>query len=478
MMTPRERFKVYDEIVHEDPLGHKRLLLECLNSAVEAVQPHNLMKSRLSIDSKYNLSIRGTDLVYSLSSFDKLIVVGAGKAGGSMAEALEAIVPAIFPFSGVVIVPRGASRRFRTNRIRLIEGTHPIPSKMNVKAAAEVVSAAKSATADSLLVCLISGGGSSLMSLPAEGITFQDIVRTTNLLLKCGAGIEKINSVRKHISSAQGGQLARSANGAQVLSLIISDIVGNPISSIASGPTAPDPTTFADALKILKDYNLSQRAPKRVVLRLKKGVSGRVPDTPKPDDRIFEKVTNCIIGDNSTACESVLSILKNNGKFRPFYLGSSWQGEARDAASNLSGIFMTAFKQQTKLSGFEGSTAFVWGGETTVTIRGKGRGGRNQEEALSCLLKLRNLQGITAAFMGTDGIDGFSNAAGAIIDSDCYRDATERKIDAEKYLNNNDSNGFFQKVGGSLLITGLTGTNVNDIGIAFIEPSTPLGTQI
>lgn len=470
-MEARDRFENYRQVVGDDPLKHRSLLLDCLNSAIEAVQPSNLLASKLRIISDDHLKILGTEFEFDLPSFDRVIVVGTGKASGAMAESLETILPSDLVYSGVVIIPEGTSRSYRTSKIKLAEGTHPVPSLKSVRSATKVLEAAKQATGESLVICLISGGGSALMSLPAEGITLGDKIKVTSLLLKSGAGIEKINCVRKHLSVVKGGQLARASNGATVLSLIISDIVGNPIESIASGPTVPDSSTFGDALKILEDYKLVSKVPKRILRRLKAGTGGHVQETPKPNDPIFRRVTNFIIGDNTVACAAAVERLKETGYFVPYYLGSSWQGEARYVAANLVEFSLEIRKNSSKLDGFRRPCGFVWGGETTVTVKGGGKGGRNQEEALSGLIKIDGTAGVSIAFMGTDGVDGFTHSAGALVNSLVSESARSKKLDPGAFLENNDSNTFFKKVGGSLLTTGPTGTNVNDIGIALIEDS-------
>jgi glycerate 2-kinase len=468
MSNPKDRFRNRLDLQRNDLSGRRKLILDSLNSAIDGVQPHNLVKERVSLDSRGVLTIKGISQEFPLRTFDDLIVVGAGKASGALAVALESILGHEVPYSGVVIVPKGTGRNYSTVRVKIVEGTHPVPSLRSVRAAEEVMRAVGSATDRSLVLCLISGGGSALMTLPAKGISLQDQIATTTLLLKSGATIEEVNCIRKHLSSVKGGQLAAAAKGARILSLIISDIVGNPVGSIASGPTAPDPTTFEDALQILTDRRILNKIPRRVLQRIKEGVAGRVLETPKPGSPVFEKVTNFVLGDNSIACQAAIKTLKKNGVAVICYLGSSWQGEARDTGSNLTGLILAARSSQTDSS--SGRKAFVWGGETTVTVRGKGRGGRNQEEALSSLLKLADHQGIALAYMGTDGIDGFSPAAGALIDSSCYERAKSKKLDPEQFLRNNDSTSFFEKTDESLLVTGLTGTNVNDIGIAIIDP--------
>ncbi|HYB03229.1 MAG TPA: glycerate-2-kinase family protein, partial [Nitrososphaerales archaeon] len=279
LKTPEDRFRDYSQLVGRDPYGHKKLILDCLNSAIESVQPQNLMESRISVDSEEILRIRGTNLEFSLRSYDRLIVVGAGKASGAMAVSVETILPQKIPYSGVVIVPEGLSKNYRTSRIKLLEGSHPVPSPRSVAATKEVVKSIRNATEKSLVIGLISGGGSALMTLPASGISLRDQIRTTTLLLKSGASIENVNCVRKHLSSVKGGLLALAANGSRIISLIISDIVGNPVGAIASGPTAPDPTTFGNSLQILQDYRISKKVPSNVLRRLKEGEAGHLPET-------------------------------------------------------------------------------------------------------------------------------------------------------------------------------------------------------
>lgn len=462
------RFQAYSKIVQEDPLGHRKTILDCLMSAVDAALPRNLMKNRLFIDSGSVLRIGGSDLVFPLKSFDKILVVGAGKASGEMTQTLEQSIFSQVDFSGAVIVPQYTAKSFVTSKVKIFEGTHPIPSLKSVKATLQVLNLLRAATPKSLVICLISGGGSALLTLPAYGVTLGDEIRTTNLLLKSGASIEKINCIRKHLSAVKGGQLAKAANGARILSLIISDIVGNPLGSIASGPTSPDPTTFRDALSTLAEYDLLRRVPARVLHHLKAGSDGKIPETLKQTDPLFKNITNFLLGDNSVACSAAIHRIKSIGKYTPYYLGSSWQGEARETAGNLTSFFLNVQKNSES---FRTPCAFVWGGETTVTVRGHGKGGRNQEEALSSLIKLKEQEGLTLAFMGTDGVDGISNAAGAIVDSRSYGRAKSKKLSPDQFLKNNDSNAFFMKLGRELLITGPTGSNVNDIGFALVEPT-------
>jgi glycerate 2-kinase len=462
---PAKVIKNYKEIIDIDRSGHRSLILKSFNLAINAVQPGNLLKKGIEIDG-LKLRINESSKSIDLKQFDKILVVGGGKASGAMAEALETMIPNQIELIGSINVLEGTSRNFRTKKIKLNEASHPIPNKKGVESTEKMLSLLGEASSKSLVICLLSGGGSALMTLPAEDLTLEDKIRTTSLLLKSGASIEEVNCVRKHLSRIKGGQLVRYCNGALLISLILSDIIGNPIESIASGPTAPDPTTFKNAMTILSEYDLNKAVETSVLDHFKKGAAGLIRDTPKPKDQIFRRVTNLLLGDNSIACKAAILRVRREKKFRVFYLGSSWHGEARNLGENFASLCLHI---QGSDSGFKKPTALVWGGETTVTLRGSGKGGRNQEEALAALNVIGNKSGITLGFLATDGIDGFTDYAGAIVDSMTYSRAREKDLDPKSYLSNNDSNTFFKLALNSLIKTGATGTNVNDIGIALIE---------
>jgi glycerate-2-kinase len=366
---------------------------------------------------------------------------------------------------GQVNVLEGTKSRFRTHKIILNEAAHPVPNISGTRGARRMLKLIKGLDSSSLVICLISGGGSALMSLPAEGVALSDLKVTTELLLRSGADIDSMNCIRKHLSAIAGGQLLRSASGANFLSLIISDVVGDHLESIASGPTVPDPTTFSDAKRILENLRILDKVPTRVKKRIVEGTKGLVHDTPKPRDPIFEKVNNVILGANAVACQRMEEELSRKlGRAAEVrYVGSRITGEASVVARMLvekaSGLAKKSNKRYFVM---------LWGGETTVTVKGHGVGGRNQEEALSALLAIDKSRdrSITMGFMGTDGIDGNTNAAGAIVDLSTFKRAQRTYLEIPLYLRNNDSHSFFKKVGNSLVLTGPTGTNVNDIGIA------------
>jgi len=297
-----------------------------------------------------------------------------------------------------------------------------------------------------------------LMPLPAEGTDLRDKVELTRMLLLSGATIDEINVVRKHISLIKGGRLAAKASPAKVISLIVSDVVGDPIDAIASGPTAPDRSTYRDAKKILETYNLWKRCPETIRRRIQDGIEGKVEETPKPGDPMFGKVFNFIVADNKVALDAVTQeAVKMNLDF--LVISSAIEGEARHLGTFLAGI---AQEIETNNRPVERPGALVAGGESTVTVSGKGVGGRNQEAMLSAARKIAGLRGIVLASIGTDGVDGATDAAGAIIDGQTLRRAAKMNLHVEEYLRNNDSYNFFKPIG-DLIFTGPTGTNVNDV---------------
>jgi glycerate 2-kinase len=446
----------------------RKLILDSLESALREVSPFSLLEKKVSFRNGM-LKVLSNPVRYSIAKADQVLVVGAGKASGYLALSIEKILGDQTITCGCVNVLKGTANYFHTKKIEINEATHPTPSEGGVSGARKIVRLVKSASERSIVICLISGGGSSLLPLPPPEVPLRDKVRTTELLLRSGASIDELNCVRKHISLVKGGQLVKQAsNSPQFLSLIISDVVGDALGSIASGPTAPDPTTFRDAISVLQKYDLLEKVPKSVRVYIKLGIRGKRAETPKPGDRIFNRVTNCIIARNKDACQAAVQTLENRLHSPCYYLGSSWQGDADELARNLSGIFCSGFEKPIPS---RKPFSIVWGGEATVKVRGNGEGGRNQQEALVCLERLSECSDrhVTAAFFGTDGIDGNTNCAGAIIDQESSEMAKSKKLEPGSYLRNNDSNGFFKATKSNLIRTGPTGTNVNDIGIAIIR---------
>jgi len=380
-----------------------------------------------------------------------------GKASGAMAEAIEEILGDRIS-EGLINVLKGTETRFKTRRIKLNGATHPIPGEEGRKGVEKMLEIAKKAGEKDLVIVLISGGGSALMPYPAPPITLEEKKKVTSLLLKCGATINEINAVRKHISMFKGGQLARACYPATTVALIISDVVGDPLDTIASGPTAPDNTTFQDAYRVLKYYDLLDKVPASVKERIEKGLKGEIEDTPKPGDKIFEKVRNLIIANNRTALDAAVKKAKEYG-LNTMILSTFIEGEARHVGTVFAGIARELYHTGTPIN----KPAFIAaGGETTVTVVGSGKGGRNQELVLSAAIKINGLDGVAIASIGTDGIDGITDAAGGIVDGSTLVRGKEKNLEILDFLANNDSYNYLTKTD-DIIITGPTGSNVNDI---------------
>jgi glycerate 2-kinase len=299
------------------------------------------------------------------------------------------------------------------------------------------------------------------MELPVEGVTLEDLRALTNALLRCGATINEMNALRKHLSQVKGGGLARLAQPARVLSLILSDVLGSPLDVIASGPTAPDSTTFAGALAVVEKYRLREQVPFAIITHLERGGRGDIVDTPKANDPLFARVTNVIVADNSTACEAATNAARARG-YRTQLLSTQVQGEAR-----LVGADLAQKAKETRLRGGALPACLIGGGETTVTLRGEGKGGRSQELALAAARELAGLKNVVLLGAGTDGTDGPTDAAGALADGTTIARARALGLDADAFLANNDSYNFFSRLG-DLVITGPTNTNVNDLMVVLM----------
>jgi glycerate-2-kinase len=384
----------------------------------------------------------------------RLLVVGFGKASYPMALAMEDLMGDRID-TGIIITKYGHLGDRKLGRIKAFEAAHPVPDEKGERAAGKLIGLLEGASEDTLVVCLISGGGSALLAAPAEGLSLADKQAVTSALLKAGADINELNAVRKHISRVKGGRLARAAHPATVVSLIISDVIGDPLDVIASGPTAPDASTWQDAGEVMEKYGIT--SPSSVVDLIKRGSSGKIPDNPKPGDPIFDKVENIIIGSNRLALSAAKEEALASG-FRAEVLTDSLSGEAREAAHKLA---LEALKRDVR------PCCLIVGGETTVTVRGKGKGGRNTELALAFALEVEDKKGVTLLAAGTDGTDGPTDAAGAVVDGQTAGEARSAGIEPLNYLKNNDSYSFFDRAGG-LLKTGPTGTNVMDIDIILL----------
>jgi len=448
----------------EDLLSHckaegdrraRELALMAAEAGVRSADPRVAVRKsvRLSEDAAEigGKEIRLTGRVY---------VVGAGKATGRMAEAVEGLLRDRIA-GGTINVLRGTETVFNTARIAIHPAGHPIPDEGTIEGTRRILELVERAGYGDTVFALISGGGSALMELPQPGISLEDLKKANDVLIKSGADIQEINAVRKHISRVKGGQLARAARPAEVVGLIVSDIVGDPIDSIASGPTSPDPTTFQDAWEVLEKYDIVPKMPDSVVEVLKRGLRGEIPETPKPGDPLFEGVHNVLVASNSLAVSEAERVLKESG-LRVVNLGSFIEGEARHVGKALAGVIQAIERQ-----GVPASTpaAVVGGGETTVRVTGPGRGGRNQELVLGAVEKLSGLRGVALLSIGTDGIDGVTDAAGAVADGSTLERAISLGLKPADYLKQNNSYEFFKRLG-DLIFTGPTYTNVMDLFVA------------
>jgi hydroxypyruvate reductase len=437
----------------------QQALERALAAALEAVEPAQAVLRHVAIENDA-LVVAGAQ--YPVSEYRRVIVVGAGKASAPMAAAVEDVLGDHTSVSGVVTVRYGHAAPTRGVVIR--EAGHPMPDAAGVAATREIVAALQSATRDDLVVCVLSGGGSALLTLPDEGISLGDLQQTTDALLRCGATISEINVVRKHLDTVKGGGLARFAAPAQLLTLVLSDVVGNPLDAIASGPTVPDTSTFADAAGVFDRYALWPALPTVVAERIRGGASGRWPETPKPGDTLFARSQTVVVGSNLLACEAAARVARELG-MRSVILSTYLEGEARDVGRVLASVL-----REVDASGhpLPRPCLVVAGGETTVTVRGQGTGGRNQELALAAASAVRGLDDVLLASIGTDGSDGPTDAAGAWVDGATLDRAASLGLDPAAALADNDSFTFFEGLGGANLVrTGPTNTNVNDLYLLF-----------
>lgn len=422
-------------------MNPRQLLLESFHAAVGAADPLKILPAHLPSPPK-----------------GRTLVVGAGKAAASMALAVEQHWPADAPLEGLVITRY--QHGLPTKRIKVIEAGHPVPDESGEQAAREILRLAKTLGPDDLLLALISGGGSSLLALPVEGVSMAELKATTKELLRSGAPIQAMNTVRKHLSVVQGGQLA-AATKARVLALIVSDVTGDDPTHIASGPCSPDPTTYQDALDIFTRYEVN--APQKVVDHLRRGAAGEIAETPKPGDKIFARVENKVIATAQQSLQAGAAYMRQTG-ITPVVLGDSVTGEASEVAK-----VYAALARQIRDFGepFKAPVALISGGECTVTVKGKGQGGRCTEFLLTLAIELEGAADIYALAADTDGIDGSEDNAGALLAPDSLLRAEAAGISVKKLAANNDAYNFFKPLG-DLVETGATRTNVNDFRVILL----------
>jgi hydroxypyruvate reductase len=445
----------------------RQLAWHVMQAALRAVDPAQAVKNYFERNPTLAAQIQATP--------GRVVVVGAGKAGAPMAAAVAEIFGDKIS-AGCVVVKYGHIDPHSLFTIHnsphlhcaqaqvftIIQAGHPVPDEAGLAAARQIVGLLAGLTPDDTVLCLISGGGSALLTLPATGLTLADLQATTASLLAAGATINEFNTVRKHLSAVKGGRLAEIAAPAAVYTLILSDVVGDPLPVIASGPTAPDPTTFADAWAIVEQYHLQDKLSQSVRQRLQAGCRGELADTPKPGAPIFERVHNAIIGSNRVAARAAVQAAQTAG-LQAQLLTTFIEGEAREVGKVVAGLAKGLIRDEGPL---RRPACLVLGGETTVTLRGDGRGGRNQELALAAAIALDGWADTLVVALGTDGSDGPTDAAGAFADGATISRALALGMDAVNYLNRNDAYNFFRELD-DLIMTGPTQTNVNDLILIF-----------
>ena len=448
------------------PTPRHETALACLRAGIEAAHPERVLESTVRLTDEHGDSeedapgegggdhLHVADAVYDLCEFDRVVVVGGGKAAAGVAAALERVLGERITAGRVVTPDPGEGER-----IEHLPGDHPVPSERGVESTRRVVELLDSADERTLVLAVVTGGGSALLPTPADGVALADLQSTTERLLDSGADIGEINAVRKHLSTLKGGGLARAATPATVVSLVFSDVVGDDLGVIASGPTVPDETTYADALAVLDRYDIDASEPVRD--RLERGAGGALPETPKPGDALFDRVENHVLASGFTALTAAREEAEDRG-VATCLLSSRVRGEAREAAKSHVAVGEEAVATGNPLSP---PAVVLSGGETTVTVRGDGEGGPNLEYALSAALELGGANAVLAS-VDTDGRDGGTDAAGAVVDGETLGTREEREA-ARDALARNDALPFLAERD-CVLETGPTGTNVNDLRVLVV----------
>lgn len=441
-----------------------------VEAAISRVDPERMLPELISRDDEIlRVNSGAAELRFPFDEYERILVFGVGKSSAQMAAALEKILGDRIT-GGVVVTKYGRGAKLR--RLELYEAGHPIPDEEGLKAARRIETLAREADERTLCITLISGGGSALLVNPFHDerteVSLQEIQQTTKDLLACGALIQEINCIRKHISHLKGGRLAQLLQPATSVNLILSDVVGDDLGSIASGITVPDTTSFQEAMAILERYGIDEKVPRGVREVLRRGVQGSIPETPKPGDPLFGRVHNILAGSNFLALEAARAAAEEHG-YRTLLLSSQLTGEAREVAKVHAAIARDVSERSFPMNP---PACVIAGGETTVTIRGAGRGGRNQEGALSFLREVQrspaSYEGVTFVAVATDGNDGQTGVAGGVASPAILKKAVEMELQPEEFLAGNDSFTFFNALGLGLE-TGETGTNVCDIQLTFVE---------
>ena len=443
--------------------NEQQQLADIFNAALAAADPYNAVLNATALEGD---SLRLGTTTYFLTSYERIIVIGAGKATARMALAVETLLGERIT-AGLIVVKDGHTEPL--DIIDQVEASHPVPNEAGIMGAQRILDMARSADEKTLVICLISGGASALLIAPVEDVTLQDKQDTTRLLLNAGADIFELNAVRKHLSQIKGGRLARAVAPAQLVTLIVSDVIGDPLDVIASGPTAPDKSTFKEAWAVIAKFGLQRNLPPSVANYLRRGLAGRVPETVKEEDACMVRTRNVIVASIRQALAAAEQTAGQLG-FSTKVISATLQGEASDAARLLA---KTARDELATMQANE-RRCLLWGGETIVTVRGSGKGGRNQELALVFAMEIEGLRGVAMLSAGTDGTDGPTDAAGAMVDGSTMPHARVLGIDPLQYLSNNDSYAFFHQFDKasdtrSHFKTGPTGTNVMDIQIVLLN---------
>jgi hydroxypyruvate reductase len=437
----------------------RQQILPILEAALAAVDPNAAVRNVLRRDGD---TLTVGERRYHLPDYRHVYVIGAGKAGAPMAQAVEAVLGDRIT-AGLVVVKTDHSGP--TTTVEIAEATHPMPNEAGVQAGQRMLALAARATAEDLVIALLSGGGSALLVAPAAGLTLADKQGMTNALLACGATINEINCLRKHCSAVKGGQLARAVAPATLITLALSDVIGSPLDVIASGPTVPDASTWADAWAIVEKYNLADKLPPSIVHRLSSGLTGDLPDTPKTDEPAFATTQNIVVADNRVAARAALAQAQVAG-YHPLLLTTHVEGEAAQVAK-----VAVALAKEVRETGhpIAAPACLILGGETTVTLGAHpGQGGRNQELALAAAVALQPLPGVTVVALATDGTDGPTDSAGGIADCGTVGRGAALGLSATDALRRHDAYPFLRATN-DLLLTGPTQTNVNDLILIFVE---------
>ena len=442
--------------MENDSLTFREIAEKIFLAAIESVLPERLISRVIRLN---HGTLEIGELSFPLETVENIYVIGAGKASALMGAEVEKIL-GDYITEGQIVVKYGHSCKL--NNIEVSEAGHPIPDANGYSATDKILRIAEVASCNDIVICLLSGGGSSLLPDIPDGSSSKDMIVVNNLLVSCGASISEINAVRKHLSVIKGGQLARIVYPATLINLILSDVPGDQLDAIASGPTVPDPTTYIQALSVLATYGLTRLVPRGILTYLKEGASGKRPETPKPGDKVFDKTFNLLIGSNKTALDTAKS-KAFEFNINAVIIDTQLQGDVSSVADYL---IETALRFRNDIDEIK-PVCLLFGGETTVNVKKKGLGGRNQHLALLCSVLLQEHPGITILSSGTDGNDGPTNVAGAVVDSDTVHSALSRGIHPEKFLDSFDSYNFFKKAGGHI-ITGPTKTNVMDIIVVLV----------